>query len=108
MDKFQTPDIEHEENWWEIVCLAYFQLWLASPLAQNLPRPWDRYSIPEKQDVLASPYVAKRDYSRIVRQIGTPAAPPKPRGKPLGRSKGQTQAPRARCEVIIKGSRKPK
>ena len=108
MDKFQTPDTEHEENWWEIVGLAYFQLWLASPLAQNLPRPWERYSLPEQQGVLASPSVTQRDYYRIIRQIGTPSSPPKPRGKPLGRVEGQTQIPREKYKVVRKGSRAPK
>ena len=26
---YQTPEVQHEENWWQIVCLAYVQLWLA-------------------------------------------------------------------------------
>lgn len=105
MDKFQTPDTEHEENWLEIVGLACFQLWLASPLAQNLPRPWERYSMPEQQSTFASPTVTQRDYQRIIRQIGTPAEHPKPRGKPLGRIAGQTQVPRQKHKVIIKGTR---
>ena len=41
MDKYQTPDVEHEENWWQLVTLAYLQLYLAAPLAQNMPRPWE-------------------------------------------------------------------
>ena len=39
----QTPDDRREENWWQIVQLAYAQLWLAQPLATALPRPWERY-----------------------------------------------------------------
>jgi hypothetical protein len=29
LDKFQTPDNKHEENWWRLVPLAYLQLWAA-------------------------------------------------------------------------------
>ena len=108
MDKFQTPDTEHEENWWEIVGLAYFQLWMANPLAQNLPRPWERYSMPEQPSTSASPSVTQRDYSRIIGQIGTPAEPPKPRGKSLGGAKGQTQPLRSITKIIKKGDRRPK
>ena len=27
MTQFQTPDVEHEENWIQFVLLAYVQLW---------------------------------------------------------------------------------
>lgn len=40
---YQTPVVEHEENWWTLVQLAYVQLWLARCLAQSMPRPWERY-----------------------------------------------------------------
>ncbi|MGN7614445.1 transposase, partial [Magnetococcales bacterium HHB-1] len=33
----QTPVLEHEENWWNIVGLSYFMLWMASPLAVSCP-----------------------------------------------------------------------
>jgi len=26
MDKIQTPDVEHEEAWWQLVMIAYTQL----------------------------------------------------------------------------------
>ena len=28
MNSYQTPDVGHEENWWEIVGLAYAQLYI--------------------------------------------------------------------------------
>jgi len=43
MDSYQTPDTEHEENWWTLVQLAYLQLWFAREQAYDLPRPWERY-----------------------------------------------------------------
>lgn len=43
MDAYQTPETEHEENWWTLVQLAYLQLWVAREQANNLPRPWERY-----------------------------------------------------------------
>ena len=41
MAAYQTPEVEREENWWQIVQLAYIQLWLARSLAEALPNPWD-------------------------------------------------------------------
>ena len=43
MDRFQTPDLVHEENWWQIVQLAYTQLYLSRDICQRVPNPWERY-----------------------------------------------------------------
>lgn len=102
MATYQTPDVEHEENWMWIVALANAQLWLARNLAESLPYPWERY-LPETVGKTASPNTVQRGWGRIIRQIGTPAQAPKPRGKSPGRTKGQRQPARARHPVIKKG-----
>ena len=101
LDKFQTPDDHHEENWWRLVALAYLQLWVARELVTQLPRPWER-NLPSVVNKLVTPSVAQRDMSRIIRQIGTPSPAPKPRGKSLGRPKGMALPPRKRHEVVKK------
>ena len=106
MNAYQTPDVEHEENWWQIVQVAYLQLWLARSLAQGLPKPWQRY-LPNQHPEVATPSATQRDFGRIIRQIGTPANAPKPRGKSPGRAKGQRLTPRLRQPVIKKGTKKP-
>lgn len=106
MNAYQTPDVEHEENWWQIVQLAYLQLWLARSLAQTLPKPWERY-LPHPNPQVASPSTTQRDFGRILRQIGTPARAPKPRGNSPGRAPGQRPKPRMRHPVIKKGMKKP-
>jgi hypothetical protein len=107
MASYQTPDVEHEENWMQIMALAYMQLWLARDLAEALPRPWERY-LPEAKRETASPSTVQRDFGRIIRQIGTPAEPPKPRGKSSGRAKGERQQPRQRHPVIKKAKKASK
>jgi hypothetical protein len=104
MAAYQTPDVEHEENWWQIVQLAYVQLWLARSLAEALPRPWERY-LPQAEAGVASPAAVQRDFERIIRQIGTPAVAPKPRGKSPGRAKGWRPERRARQPVIKKDAK---
>ena len=107
MNAFQTPDVEHEENWWQIVQLAYVQLWMARSIANVLPKPWERY-LPRQNSEVAAPAATQRDFGRIIQQIGTPAKLPKPRGKSSGRPLGLRMKPRSRQPVIKKGAEKPK
>ena len=106
MTAFQSPEVEREENWWQIVQLAYTQLWLAAPLAKQLPRPWEKY-LPRPEGQIPSPSMVQRDFGRIIRQLGTPANPPKVRNKGTGRRKGQTVPPRERHPVVKKGTKSP-
>jgi hypothetical protein len=105
MTAYQTPEVQHEENWWQLAQLAYVQLWLARHLAEAMPRPWERYlpqfhTQAENQEI--SPSMVQRDFGRIIQEIGTPAQSPKPRGKSPGRTKGERQQPRKRHRVIKK------
>jgi hypothetical protein len=105
MAAYQTPEVQHEENWWHLAQLAYMQLWLARGLVEAMPRPWERY-LPQFQTQAegqeSSPPMVQRDFGRIIREIGTPAKSPKPRGKSPGRTKGDRQKPRKRQKVIKK------
>lgn len=106
MTAAQTPDVEAEENWWQIMILAYVQLWVARELAQQTPRPWEKK--PESEaSTIASPSAVQRDFSRLTQQFGTPAKSPKPRGYSSGRQKGDKQTPRPRQAVIKKTKRSP-
>ena len=98
--------MEREENWWQIVQLAYTQLWLAEPLALELPRPWEKY-LPKRPGQIASPSTVQRDFGRIIRrkQLGTPANPPKVRHKGAGRAKGKKFPARARAKVVKMGKK---
>jgi hypothetical protein len=98
---FQTPDDSREERWWQLVHLAYAQLWMARHVARCLPRPWERHLQAMKERLL-SPTLVQRDFGRIIRQIGTPAQPPKPRFNGMGRPKGTKLPPRPRHKVVIK------
>lgn len=107
MAAYQTPDVEHEENWLTLVQLATVQLWLARELAGIRLRPWERY-LPKRSSGVASPSQVQRDWERIIRQIGTPAGLPKRRGKSPGRAKGTQPERRQRQPVVKKGKKVPK
>jgi len=99
---FQTPEVQHEENWWSLAHLAYLQLWVARPYAENHPHPWER-SLPSSKTQSLSPTRVQRDFGRIIRQIGTPAALPKRRGYSPGRPKGTVLVHRPRLAPVYKG-----
>ena len=104
---FQTPEDVREEKWWQLVHLAYAQLWMARHVANCLPKPWER-NLPAMKNRLLSPTLVQRDFGRIIRQIGTPAQPPKPRFISPGRPKGMKLPPRPRRKVVIKSSKEAK
>lgn len=99
---FQTPETQREEAWWQLVHIAYAQLWLAREVAFLLPRPWER-TLPTMQTRRISPTAVQRDFARLIRQLGTPAQPPKRRGNSPGRPKGFNLPPRPRHKVVVKG-----
>lgn len=99
---YQTPEIEHEENWWQLVMQVYVLLFLARHLVEQLPHPWERY-LPVAKSGLASPSATQRAFGRIIQQFGTPARPPKPRKNSPGRAKGVPGKRRKRLPVVKKG-----
>lgn len=107
LDRYQTPCVEHEEHWWQLVCLAYIQLWLAAPLAVWLPRPWERYAVTEATRAVPGPGTVQRQFERIIRQIGTPAQLPKRRGNSPGRALGHSAGRRPRQPVVFKRQSRP-
>lgn len=82
---------------------------MARELANNTPNSWEKY-LPEMKNnaTVKSARQVQKDFARITQQIGTPAAAPKPRGKPLGRRKGEKQPRRSRYSIILKGSKQSK
>lgn len=104
MDKFQTPDVTHEESWWLIVCISYAQLYMARELANNLPQPWEKYLPAMKNDVTVKPArQVQKSFAKITKEIGTPASAPKQRGSSLGRIAGTKLPRRTQYPIIFKG-----
>jgi DDE superfamily endonuclease len=103
MDKSQTPDVEHEEAGWQLVMIAYTQLYLARDIAKNAPKPWEKYLETFKSsDLKITPTQVQKDFGRIIQMFGTPALPPKRLKNALGRQKGEKQVLRTRYPVVQK------
>jgi hypothetical protein len=96
----RTP--EQVERWSWIVACACNQLLLAKHLGQALLRPW------ESKERAVTPRQVRRVMPSILLQVGTPAQPPKPRGKSPGWPKGRVRTPAPRFAVIKKPKPGPK
>lgn len=103
LNGFETPVLDHEEQWIALVNLAYVQLWAAHLLVVALPRPWETNLKQSDPSARISPSKVQQGWNSIISQLGTPAVAPKPRGISQGRPLGQSQTPRPRLPVIKKG-----
>lgn len=96
----RTP--EQVERWSWIVACACNQLLLAKHLGQAVLRPWESKARPP------TPRQVRRVMPSILWQLGTPAPPPKPRGKSPGWPKGRLRTRAPRFAVIKKPKPVPK
>ena len=97
--RLHTP--EQFELWSHIVAIAHNHLVLASPLVKPILRPWESKQRP------ASLQQVRRGLNKLLLELGTPARPPKPRGKAKGRSAGAKIRKRTRFPVIRKKPKLP-
>lgn len=107
IDTFQTADVEHEQNWWQMAQLAYLQLYLARTEITALPHPWERYD-PQYQVVQkeASPSQIKKCFDLVLDQIGTPAHDVLCTKAGKGRELGDVQKKRQDHPIIFKTVKK--
>ncbi len=78
--RLHTP--EQFERWSHIVAIAHNHLVLARDLVEAELRPWENKRRP------STPQQVRRGLHTVLPTLGTPARPPKPRGKSTGRVKG--------------------
>jgi hypothetical protein len=96
----RTP--EQVERWSWIVACACNQLLLSKHLGLAALRPWER------TQRAVTPRQVRRVMPSILSQFGTPAEPPKPRGKSPGWRKGRKRTPAPRFLVVRKPKPVPK
>jgi hypothetical protein len=95
----QTLDTRHEENLTWVTMLSFAMLYQVRQVAVEVKYPWERRKVTAVAKTVSVTQV-QRDYTRIIREIGTPARIPKPRGKSAGRLKGAAVSHRIRCPII--------
>jgi len=96
LDKFQTPDNEHLDNWFHFVQLAYWLLYDNRDKGENIIRDWEKY-LPKnnEQDIKEPenpPVKSPTQTQRVLPEIICPFAKnnlfPKTRKNSPGRQKG--------------------
>lgn len=78
--------------------LLTWQLWLAREIVTDNPLPWQK-PIPAKQ---LTPGRVAQSLAEVLAVIGSPAHPPKPRGKSSGWPKGKKRHNKIRYPVVKK------
>ena len=76
LPRFQSA--ETGDTWTSLVALAHWMLFLARPIVKDSPLPW------QKAQSSLTPQRVRQSMWTIFLQIGTPAKPPKLRGKSPG------------------------
>jgi hypothetical protein len=97
------------ERWTMLVSLAQWMLYLARPLVQDRPLPWQkvqRYGELARPPGL-TPGRVRQGLGALFTQLGTPTVRPKTRGKALGWAKGRLRTRPARHPVVKKTAKKP-
>ena len=90
-----TP--EQCDRWSDLMPIVTWQLWLARHLVAQRPLPW------QKSQVKLTPGRVAQSFGSILCLLGTPAQPPKLRGKSPGWIKGCKRQRRIRYPVVKKG-----
>jgi len=95
------PRFQHAETgdtWTLLVALAHWMLFLARPLVEDMPLPW------QKPQTRLTPQRVRQSLKPIFALIGSPARAPKQRGKPPGWPNGKPRTPKQRYKVVKKGA----
>ncbi len=75
-----------------------WELWLACDIVTDKPLPW------QKSQAILTPGRVAQAMGGVLALIGTPAVPPKPRGKSPGWQTGEPRLRRTRYPVVKKGT----
>jgi hypothetical protein len=86
------------DRWSWLLAGGVWQLWLARAVVTDQRLPWEHPPIHA-----LSPGRVRRGFAGLLLTLGTPARPPRPRGKAPGRQAGQCPGPAPRWPVLRRG-----
>lgn len=113
LDKYQTPDVEHQENWFIIVMLSYWLLYLSRYAGDIIINDWEKYlekyknqeSKEQEQEQVKSPTMTSRAMPGIISGFVNKYIIPKTRNNTSGRLSGDNQKSRERHSVVKKSEK---
>ena len=112
LDKYQTPDEEHLQNWMEVVNLAYWLLYVGKEEAKHDCLKWQQYDKHYKNrvkyDMKPTPSQVQSQLTGIILGFEQDPFLPKVQIKGKGRQLGDTQPKRERYPVLKKKKKRKK
>ena len=90
------------DRWSDLMPIVTWQLWLARHLVAQRPLPW------QKSQAKLTPGRVAQSFGSILALLGTPARPPKLRGKSPGWIRGKQRRRRIRYPIVKKGFSRPR
>jgi hypothetical protein len=100
LPKLSTP--KQSERWSDLMPLMTWELWLARDIVADNPLPWQKPITP------LTPGRVAQAMGGVFAMIGTPAQPPKPRGKSPGWPTGEPRLRKPTYPLVKKGTKKGK
>jgi hypothetical protein len=84
------------DHWGELISIACWILFLARSIVADTPLPW------QKPQQRLTPQRVQQSLQPIFELIGSPACPPKVRGKAPGWPQGKRRSPKQHYKVVKK------
>lgn len=112
LDKYQTPDEEHLQNWMEVVNLAYWLLYVGQTESKHECKKWQQYDKNYKNrvkhDMKVTPAQVQIQMDRIISGFEQKPFLPKAKIKGKGRQLGDTQPKREQYPILTKKKKRKK
>ncbi len=103
LEGYQTPDVEHLDNWNLLVQEAMWLLWAGSTEVERVCEKWQKYSEPkEEKGGRLTASQTRKGLEGLFITFEKEAYQPKKCKKGLGRKKGERQESRTRYKVVKK------
>jgi hypothetical protein len=103
LETYQTPDVQHLDNWTELATEAMWLLWTASEEVENVCEKWQQYSTPKvAKGGRKTPSQTRKGMERLILTFEQEKYLPKKCKKGRGREKGQKLEPRKQYKVVKK------
>lgn len=103
LESYQTPELQHLDNFSLLVQEAMWLLWTASKEVENVCEKWQKYSQPkEEKGGRKTPSQTRKGLERLILTFEREAYLPKKCKKGEGRRKGLQLEPRRQYKVVKK------
>lgn len=114
LDKYQTPDQQHFDNWLAVVMMSFWLLFMAKDEVEYTPKKWRQYKEAKskqkenQQNSVLTPSQTRQGAEALFLTFETSPFLPKTSNKGKGRKENTKITKRIRCPVVKKSQDKTK